>query len=396
LFDGEFKPTGKFVWSYTNSLFEVEADWLIDGPHYGIDSTTFDGILDMFLDYGIWTYTDASITLNNLIKLSGRLLVGSLLSMDKELAPLDKSFHLLTGNILSIDKEFDRLMDIESRFGFRTIKTLILASMYSHVLRGAKMDLDKTLRPVSMAGHNLTGNVISLEEELLFDMYGHLSHGNVLSMDKMLHLIRGTARILSGNSLNLQSTLSLFQLSSRLLAGALLRLSKELTPVNFEAYLRVLSTLAAGKTIVLNTELLGVTEFDGYDFKGYGGVNGKNYGAQSSGIFLLEGDDDNGTPIQTTLISPKIDLNASIVERIREIWFAMEADGNMRVTLPLSTNTFSEVVEHIPTEIDEVRSVLPKGMKERYFQFTLDNVDGSVFHIDSIRLLAEPIRRRKR
>ncbi len=122
------------------------------------------------------------------------------------------------------------------------------------------------------------------------------------------------------------------------------------------------------KVIVLNLKNMAVTEYEHFDF--LGGMcrfNGKYYGADGEGIHLLEGETDNGVPIEAEIKTGIDDAGTSLLKRLAAIYCALKADGPYAVGTVSDNNDEHEyaVTDDPHKTAMHTRKVAPaKGIKK--------------------------------
>lgn len=151
----------------------------------------------------------------------------------------------------------------------------------------------------------------------------------------------------------------------------------------------------AGYTLNLRTAA--VTEYENYDFNSLAMVGGRAYGAREDGIFRLEGDTDDGAPIEAFVRTGA--LNFDSLSRVPKAWIGLTSDGQM--VLKTITTDNGQKKEHWYTMAArpqgapvESRFSLAKGVTSTYWQWELANVDGAYFELDMLKVWPISIGRR--
>ena len=83
--------------------------------------------------------------------------------------------------------------------------------------------------------------------------------------------------------------------------------------------------------ITIRLENQAISQYDHYDFNSFCKIGDTYLGANSSGIFTLGGDDDNGTDINAIFALILSDWGVSNVKRIRKIFLGYETNGSLTV-----------------------------------------------------------------
>ena len=154
--------------------------------------------------------------------------------------------------------------------------------------------------------------------------------------------------------------------------------------------------------MAMNVTNFAVTEYSDFPFNSFCYFNGKYYGASPSGIFLLEGNDDNGTRIASQVISGPQDMYArGFIRRLREAWLAYR-EGNGELMLWLirgEKDHWEKLFETVSGKaglLHERRAKIAHGIKDRFIAFGFKNVSGNDFDVESLRIIGEEIRQRAR
>lgn len=155
---------------------------------------------------------------------------------------------------------------------------------------------------------------------------------------------------------------------------------------------------------VLNTENLATSQYINYPFNSFATspLSGKRYGAAADGLYLLEGDDDAGTPIEAYLRTGLMDLGTGHLKRLPEAYIGYTATGDMVFkAVVVSPNGVKEEhwyrLEGRPASgTREDRPKVGKGLKSVYWQWELHNINGADFEIETVRLWPMALTRRVR
>jgi hypothetical protein len=152
-----------------------------------------------------------------------------------------------------------------------------------------------------------------------------------------------------------------------------------------------IEALADYLTLVLNTSTSAITEYDNYDFNSFTEFNGNYLGCSSEGIELLEGDDDNGDDINSVVTYPTLDNNLALLRQLREAWFTGTNTGELTIDVKEreSGTVYTYKTNKINSDTHDDRIKFGKGFKNRFFDFTVKNIDGCDFSINSIRIFSE-------
>lgn len=142
-----------------------------------------------------------------------------------------------------------------------------------------------------------------------------------------------------------------------------------------------------------------VSQYENFDFNSFAEVGGEYFAANEEGIFRLGADSDAGAPIDAAVGSMLLDLGTSRQKRVQAAYIGYTASG--RVVLKVRSEDDGQVVEDW-FEAQQQTAAAPRnqmvrigrGLRSRYWQFELVNVDGADFELDSFEMYPIPLNRR--
>lgn len=158
--------------------------------------------------------------------------------------------------------------------------------------------------------------------------------------------------------------------------------------------------------IAMNTANQAITNYNNYGFSSFAKFNGVYYGANENGLYQLEGDDDNGTPIAATIRTVLSAFNTTWLKRLESCYLGLlRLNGTVPSPAVLSVKPFDKtnVLGAAQTlssttsggsKVDRVK--FGKGLQSNYWGVEISNVDGVDFSLDSIELRVATVRRRLR
>jgi len=154
------------------------------------------------------------------------------------------------------------------------------------------------------------------------------------------------------------------------------------------------------KGFAMNLSHFGITEYNNYSFNSLADyhLSGKYIGASEEGIFLLDGDNDNGVKIYALIQSGTEDLWTEVMKKLRE-GFAVMRGGPLRFRIIRDEGRLDSVVRDLSSVqevIHEERVKFSRGLKNRFNSFGLENIEGSDFDLESFRVMVDVISHRKR
>jgi hypothetical protein len=143
---------------------------------------------------------------------------------------------------------------------------------------------------------------------------------------------------------------------------------------------------------VMNTEgEMPLSEYTDYNFNSFCRVGDKFYGAADDGLYLLDGATDNGAPINAAVRTMMIDFGSPVQKRMRNAYLGYTASGKLLLRVRTVDNgqmneQWYEAKE-LPAQAPREQMVrIGRGLRSRYWQFELVNIDGADFEVDTLEL----------
>jgi hypothetical protein len=164
------------------------------------------------------------------------------------------------------------------------------------------------------------------------------------------------------------------------------------------ATLQVVDDVFSG--FVMNTENRAVSEYSNYPFNSFGEMGGSYYGASPEGIYILEGDDDDGDPIEARVRTAVINLLRGKMARVPSAYVGYTSDGTVVLKVVVTSEQGAKEeywYEMKPQNADaprEGRVKVGKGLKSVYWEFELVNKAGADFELENVQLYFVPLSRR--
>lgn len=138
---------------------------------------------------------------------------------------------------------------------------------------------------------------------------------------------------------------------------------------------------------LMEAETTGMTNYTNFQFHSLIELDGSFYGVNSSGVFLLGGDSDAGTDINSEVEFGISDLGAEDMTRLGYVTFDMRSSGALKlhVTVDGEDTTIDYTVEQLRPGLHPVPVRTGRGLRSRNWQFGVSNVDGADFDINAIK-----------
>lgn len=142
----------------------------------------------------------------------------------------------------------------------------------------------------------------------------------------------------------------------------------------------------------MNTANKAVSEYSNWPFESFAKVGNSYYAAKADGVYLLEGDDDDGEAIAARVRTALLNLMGGKMARVPEAYVGYRSTGQLVMKVVVTGKTgvkdeyWYEMVEQTADAMREGRFKFGRGLKSVYWQFELCNKAGADFELDNIRL----------
>ena len=150
------------------------------------------------------------------------------------------------------------------------------------------------------------------------------------------------------------------------------------------------------RTWVLNMKNKALTEYTALTFNSFAEFQGRVLAASVDGVFVLGAQaQDNTAPIAAVVRDGAMEYDSSFLKRIPRIYLGHETDGDLLFKM-ISTEggPRSYLLPYNGAGLRSRRIPVGKGPKSRYWQWEVDNQNGSDFTISSVALYPKPVKRR--
>lgn len=111
--------------------------------------------------------------------------------------------------------------------------------------------------------------------------------------------------------------------------------------------------------------------------------------ATEQGLMRIGCYKDGDEPIHAWMLSGKFDLGQDNIKRFRYFYFGVSGDGDLKLSIYADDKLVREYVvpvkEHRGRQ--EIRVMVGRGAAARYWQWKVENINGSFFVLYSVRAL---------
>lgn len=129
------------------------------------------------------------------------------------------------------------------------------------------------------------------------------------------------------------------------------------------------------------------TQYSNYTFNSMVKFGDKYIGANASGIFELDGDDDNGVNIDAYFEPIMTDFGIRNPKRVRFMYLKYEAEGDLLIDLSADEGPEQSIsVDSTKTRQQRRRVPGVRNIQGRWFMFRISNVNGCDFGFDAMNV----------
>lgn len=148
---------------------------------------------------------------------------------------------------------------------------------------------------------------------------------------------------------------------------------------------------------LVNPATGGASRYDNFPFNSMTKAYGKYIGCAETGLYLMEGSDDDGTKIAASFKTGLSNFGERRQKRINDVFLGVLTSGDLVLKVVADeqgsrTEYWYDVVQH--GDADNHRVKVGKGLKATYWGFELVNKDGADFDLDNLQLYPLTLSRR--
>lgn len=131
------------------------------------------------------------------------------------------------------------------------------------------------------------------------------------------------------------------------------------------------------------------SQFDNYGFNSFFEHDGKYYGVADDGIYLLDGEDDDGVDISAFIETGKSHLGTPKKKSITNVYAGVSSTGKMLLTVEADGTAYTYEARSNSDDLKNHRFDVGRGLSGNYFKFILANQNGDDFDVELIN--ADPV-----
>lgn len=163
-----------------------------------------------------------------------------------------------------------------------------------------------------------------------------------------------------------------------------------------------LGQIADGSAVwVLNVDTKASTRYESFPYTSLATHAGRLFGTKADGVYLLEGADDAGTPIQSSFATGQLDFadehdltKAGALKRVVAAYLGVASDKSMYLKIVANGQEFLYVARASSPTLMQQRVDPGRGLRANYYSFEVFNAQGSDFDLDSLDFVAIKLPRR--
>lgn len=161
---------------------------------------------------------------------------------------------------------------------------------------------------------------------------------------------------------------------------------------------------SAPKCVVMNTKNLAVSEYVSYGFNSMTEFDGVYLIADQNGIYVSDNSDSDNAGVDDYAIKAhiktgRIDIHKNNKNKLANAWINYQTDGSIQMVSTgdkKATRTYLLPYHSGLSGINERRVKFERGIRNRFFDFKIQNIIGSQLEIDKLTIMLEPVVSKRR
>lgn len=147
-------------------------------------------------------------------------------------------------------------------------------------------------------------------------------------------------------------------------------------------------------TWAVNYDTGAYSEYTGYGFDAMYERDGLYFGTRGAEVYLLGGDDDDGTPIDAFVAFGKQNFGDTLLKHIPNVYAGVSSTGVLLLRVTAGDDTYTYRARRNDDTTRAQRFDLGRGLRGSYYEFELFNEAGADFELDSVEFAVVPTTRR--
>lgn len=151
----------------------------------------------------------------------------------------------------------------------------------------------------------------------------------------------------------------------------------------------------ANQVWVINTDTMAVSMYEAFPFNSFARVGQQSYGAKTDGVYLLEGDNDQGTAITASINMGRQNFGSLSMKKMPNLYVGVSSTGLMILKVTTPQGAYFYTAKNSSSDMKVQRVDVGKGLRAAYYQLELFNQAGADFSLDEIEFRAVVAETRK-
>lgn len=144
----------------------------------------------------------------------------------------------------------------------------------------------------------------------------------------------------------------------------------------------------------MNLDTGATARYENFYFNSMAEIDGKTYGINADGLFLLEGNDDAGAPIEACVALGRSDFGTDTLKHLSNIYASVKSETPVAAVVRAESGTFVYEARGASERLAVQRIDTGKGLRETWYDIDLCNTVGSDIEIGAASVESAASRRR--
>lgn len=136
------------------------------------------------------------------------------------------------------------------------------------------------------------------------------------------------------------------------------------------------------------------TTYSNFAFNSYAQIGGAYFGARDDGLYLLDGDTDNGQPIDAFIDLGAVDFRSRERKTVANAYLGMRGQAPLHLTVTADGKTYTYPTRGYGPHMRQERVDLGRGLQMNYVGIKIANQNGADFDVDTLEFLLADSKRR--
>ena len=138
-------------------------------------------------------------------------------------------------------------------------------------------------------------------------------------------------------------------------------------------------------TVCMNLATGAASRYTNWYFNSFAQINDQYYAVDSQGMWLLEGSNDNGSPIISGIDLGRIDFHSNNLKHVPNVYVSGKSSSNTIVTVTTSSGlTYDYFARSFDVAAKVQRHDLGRGLRETWYGLVVRNSAGSNLEVSGV------------